>query len=226
VAGTGAVAAQTMASVDYDLQRRVRGLVVPARVTVIGTGGYGSWTALFAALSGVSEMRLIDSSDVSARDLARTPFRPADVGKPKAEVMADLIAGFRPEVVVKPEKRFVEPSDDDVFFGEVLFDGTDYQPLAESLPRQTAERGMRYVHGFYRDTLVGTVTDKYLPELHYESGNETPVWVGGAALSALLGLFSAFVKPFAYAGSPPALGMTREEIAAAVAAQGDGTVDK
>ena len=190
----------------------VEGLTIPEEITVIGTGGFGSWPALFAALSGVKSMLLIDASDITIDDLGRTPFREGDIGKSKVQALTEIIHFFRPEVKVSGGKRFVEAADDDIYFGTVLFNGTDYPPLCEKLPLEAEKRGMKYRHGFYRGQKAGTV-DHHVTGIEYSRGSQVPIWPGVAALSGLLATYSAFVRPLNFYGEPDVLNQASDIIA-------------
>lgn len=182
----------------------ITGLSIPREMTVLGTGGFGSWPALFGALSGVESMLLIDGADVSADDLGRTPYREFDIGRPKVEALADIIHFFRPNVKIKTIKRMSAPTDDDVYFGSVMFNGTDDKPLADTLFSESVKRGLKYRHGFYNGHKAGTV-DYAIEDIKYTRGGQVPVWPAVAALSGVLATYSAFVSPLNYYGTPDAL---------------------
>lgn len=209
----------------YSLQSKVEGLAIPEAITVIGCGGFGTWPALFSAICGVKKMLLIDASDVDEVDMARTPFRPIDIGKGKAAALREIILVFRPDVEIRTEKRFIEPTDNNVFFGSVLFDGTNYKPLSKSLPNEAKKRGLKYVHGFYNGNVVGT-SDHYIDAIDYIPGNEIPVWAGGATLAAAMAMFSAFVSPINFIGMPSSLSMNEQKFGSEFQALGGMRVDK
>jgi len=58
-------------SIDYSLQTKISGLHIPDVITVSGCGGFGSWPALFAALSGVKKLVVFDPAQIDSLDLAR-----------------------------------------------------------------------------------------------------------------------------------------------------------
>jgi|GEM_PF-1795632 len=185
--------------VDYTSQGRVAGLSIPEQVTVIGTGGFGAWPALISALSGVREILLIDASDVDSVDLARAPFRAEDVGRGKADALADVIRSFRPGCRVTSRKLLVTPQHTDVFSGPVLFDGTNSSELGQHLHQECGRRGIRYIQGFYNGLAVGA-SDRHIPSVRFERGEPVPVWAGSAALAGLLASFGAFVGPINFFG--------------------------
>lgn len=91
-------------AVDIFARQESIPLELPAAVTLVGVGGVGSWIAYFLALAGVPKLYLFDSDEISATNLNRTPFTPADIGKRKVDAMAALIKACRPrcEVVTYP----------------------------------------------------------------------------------------------------------------------------
>jgi len=214
LASAGTTAAQTPTFDITAAMHGIEGIDVPDQITVLGTGGSGCWPAVFAAMCGVKEMLLIDASDVSVDDLGRTCFRPSDVGKPKADATAEIVKIFRPGTRTRTIKRFVEPGDDDIYYGSILFDGVDYVPLNKALPEEAAARNMRYVQGFYKGLYAG-VTSKYF-ETEWTKGSEGPVWPASAALSGILQIYAAFAKPFNFTGNPTDLDMPDDTMMAAL----------
>ena len=68
-----------------------------AHVVLVGCGGIGSPALQYLVGAGVGRLTLIDSDVVEISNLQRqTIFRPADVGRPKAEVAADWVGRFDP----------------------------------------------------------------------------------------------------------------------------------
>lgn len=221
VAGCGTTSstmdqAATSPKADYSVPSRVTGLRVPATVTVVGCGGFGAWPALLAALAGTQNIILIDRGIVDAHDLAKAPFRPVDVGKAKAEALRSTILSFRPDASVQAIMQFVTPEHIDMLKG-VVFDGTNDERLAAYLPDAIRQRGQTYVTGFYSDNLVG-VAQNHISGLTFKTGNEVPVWAGSGAFSGALALYSAFVEPITFVGTPASLNMATDRAATALRA--------
>lgn len=63
-----------------------------ARVAVIGVGAIGRQVAIQLASMGVGEILMIDPDTVDEVNLGPQGFFPEDVGKPKTDVMAELLA--------------------------------------------------------------------------------------------------------------------------------------
>lgn len=92
-----------------ECQNRLR----EARVAVLGTGGLGGRTALELAACGVGEIRLIDGDNVEMSNLNRQiQYTEADVGLPKALVMAERIIAFNSRVRVTATCDFLESQED------------------------------------------------------------------------------------------------------------------
>ncbi len=60
-------------------------------VLLAGAGNIGSHLAPLIARSGVGLLRLVDRDRVEAKNLATQDFRPEDVGRPKAEAIAERL---------------------------------------------------------------------------------------------------------------------------------------
>ena len=72
-------------------------------VAVVGCGGIGSFAALALAKMGCRHLTLYDDDRVEDHNLPNQLYRPADVGRPKAEALADIVRSFTgvtPEAVV------------------------------------------------------------------------------------------------------------------------------
>ena len=63
-------------------------------ITIIGAGAIGSWTALTLAKSGFTNLTVYDFDTVSIENMSSQGYRFADIGKPKVDALADIIAMF------------------------------------------------------------------------------------------------------------------------------------
>lgn len=80
-----------------------------ARVVVAGLGGVGAHAALALARSGVGTLALCDFDKVTASSLNRSPlFEPADVGRPKAEALAERLGRACPDTRCEPREVFLD----------------------------------------------------------------------------------------------------------------------
>ena len=68
-----------------------------ARVLLLGCGGLGAPIAEHCVRSGTTLVHIVDSGTVSPGVLSRQPYEDADIGEPKAEVLADRLGRIRPE---------------------------------------------------------------------------------------------------------------------------------
>lgn len=83
-------------NVDWDRVRRRFGEVAfthlrEKRVAIIGCGSGGSWVALMLAMSGVGNFLLIDPETLSPANVVRHAAGARFIGRPKVEVVRDLI---------------------------------------------------------------------------------------------------------------------------------------
>jgi len=64
------------------------------RITIIGCGGIGSFTALALAKMGCVHLTLYDDDLVEEHNIPNQLYRPGDVGQLKVERLADIIKSF------------------------------------------------------------------------------------------------------------------------------------
>lgn len=76
-------------------------LLERATVGVAGLGGLGSQIALALARTGVGHLRLVDFDAVDLANLNRQAYDIADLGRPKAEALAERIARINPYLDVQ-----------------------------------------------------------------------------------------------------------------------------
>lgn len=85
--------------VDITGQERV----LASSVLVVGCGGLGHAAAAYLAAAGVGHLYLADDDVVDETNLQRQVFfTPADVGQPKAEVLAKRLAAQNPQIHITP----------------------------------------------------------------------------------------------------------------------------
>jgi len=78
-----------------------------AAVTVVGLGGVGGHAAVNLARSGLGRLQVVDFDEVGASSLNRSPFAgPGDVGRGKAEVLAEHLDRICPDVDVQATTAF------------------------------------------------------------------------------------------------------------------------
>ncbi|MBV1918034.1 MAG: HesA/MoeB/ThiF family protein [Sphingomonadaceae bacterium] len=73
-----------------------------SHVVLIGCGGIGCPALQYLAAAGIGQLTLIDSDVVEQSNLQRqTIFTPGHIGKPKAELAADWVRRFDPQLQTK-----------------------------------------------------------------------------------------------------------------------------
>jgi tRNA A37 threonylcarbamoyladenosine dehydratase len=78
-----------------------------AKVAVFGLGGVGSHAASALVRNGVGALRLVDFDTVTWSSLNRHAVAtPADVGRPKADVLAEALARIHPPVQIDARREF------------------------------------------------------------------------------------------------------------------------
>lgn len=106
--------------------------LMQSHVMVLGLGGVGSWAAEMLVRSGVRKITLIDFDEVCITNFNRQSHAlQGNVGRQKAEVLAERLSKINPACEVKPVLRFFNAdSCEELFQGGVNGDpfnfGVDY----------------------------------------------------------------------------------------------------
>ena len=100
---------------DSDLERYSRQILMPefdvagqqaladSRVLVVGAGGLGCPVVLYLAGAGVGHIEVIDDDHVELANLQRQiAFTESDIGRSKAEALAERAMALNPGVTVEP----------------------------------------------------------------------------------------------------------------------------
>lgn len=117
-----------------------------ATILLLGCGGLGAPIAEHCARSGAVRMTIVDSGTVNPGILSRQPYEDADIGKPKAEVLAARLRR------IYPENEFIgavgEITGSDIFSisslsgFDLIIDATASRPVASMIERSWRdERG-------------------------------------------------------------------------------------
>ena len=94
-----------------------------SRIAVFGVGGVGGYAAEALARSGIGAIDLIDADDIAESNLNRQIVAlTSNVGKGKAEAMAQRIADIDPSVIVTVHRVFYLPEQR----GDIDFKKYDY----------------------------------------------------------------------------------------------------
>ncbi len=94
-----------------------RARLAGARVGVAGAGGLGSNAAVLLARSGVGAFTLVDFDRVEASNLNRQTFWPEDVGRFKAEALADRLRALNPALDLRVRVERVTAANAAALFG-------------------------------------------------------------------------------------------------------------
>lgn len=206
-----------MPRINYSSQQMIKGLSVPDTITIVGTGGFGAWLAILAAMAGVRKLILFDHGKVKDTDIARLPFSPSNIGKRKVDVLRQQIIEIRPDAQVEVQGRF-EPNRDAALLEGVVFAGADNLEIERRLAKLTSTRKLRFVSGVYSGLDVGVFT--FSPRHLRVMPGPAPVWVGSSVLVATLALYSACSKPINFFGAPSKFKMRRQDVEEALSLTG------
>tara|TARA_R110002096_G_scaffold101547_4_gene224557 strand:- start:10570 stop:11310 length:741 start_codon:yes stop_codon:yes gene_type:complete len=102
--------------------------IAAGSVLVIGAGGIGCAIANYLAASGVGRLVISDFDTVDASNLGRQVlFRPADVGAPKARLVADRLGEQNPDIEISAVTARLQGDAllDAVAASDLVLDGSD-----------------------------------------------------------------------------------------------------
>ncbi len=106
----------------------VQAVLADLRVAIVGCGGTGSAVAEQVTRLGVRQLRLFDPKCLSESNPTRVyGSTPADVGRPKAEVLADHLRRLAPDAQVEAKVTSIttSPAARDLTGSDVIFGCTD-----------------------------------------------------------------------------------------------------
>jgi adenylyltransferase/sulfurtransferase len=122
----------------YDRHLRLHGFgegaqkaLAEASVLMVGVGGLGCPIALYLAGAGIGKLVLVDDDTIDRSNLQRQVlFRDDEIGSAKAEVAAQRIRAYNPDVEVEVHTcRFVAENAEELIGDcDVLIDGSDNFP--------------------------------------------------------------------------------------------------
>jgi len=116
-------------------------------IALVGLGGLGSHLAQQLAYLGVQRFTLIDADTVSTSNLNRLIGASAsDVGRPKVDVAAAMIAGIEPAAQVRCEREpFTGEDPSPISTTDVIFGCVDEDPPRLELLRAASAHAIAYV---------------------------------------------------------------------------------
>jgi sulfur-carrier protein adenylyltransferase/sulfurtransferase len=128
------------------------------RVLIVGAGNIGSHLAPLVARTGVRLIRVVDRDRVEEKNLANQAFRRADVGRPKAEVLAEHTQGQCPGSVIEARVADLQELPLGLFDVDLVFGALDSRRARQLLVSDSAwPLGVPVVDGGVGEGLVGRV---------------------------------------------------------------------
>jgi len=129
------------------------------RIGVIGLGSGGGFVALSLAMSGVGRFVLVDDDTLEAANVVRHVADLRDVGRPKAEVVADLIRQRNPKAEVTALIGRIEDHLDALDGLDLLVVGVDGENAKYIINQACLDRKLTAVYaGVYERGEGGDVT--------------------------------------------------------------------
>jgi hypothetical protein len=114
------------------------------RVLLLGCGGLGAPIAEHCVRAGAARLHVVDSGMVSPGVLSRQPYEDADIGRPKAEVLAGRLARIRPQAEITPSVADVTSADlfdpADLSTYDLIIDATANRSVAARIERAQRDR--------------------------------------------------------------------------------------
>lgn len=117
-------------------------------IAIIGSGGLGCSLAIALGASGIGEINLVDFDEVGVHNIHRQiGFKVGDDGKPKSEVLKELVQSRCPFVKVN---SYVEGFDDFAKRGltfDLIIDATDNLPSRASINEYCMKNNQPWIYG-------------------------------------------------------------------------------
>jgi proteasome lid subunit RPN8/RPN11 len=118
------------------------------KILLLGCGGLGAPMAEHFIRSGAARLHIVDSGTVSPGVLSRQPYEDADIGKPKAEVLASRLGRIRPQTEITASVADIISSD--LFSGpdlsqyDLVIDATANRSVAAKIERAQRDQHDRW----------------------------------------------------------------------------------
>lgn len=147
---------------DDELMRYSRQLLLPqldvqgqlrlknSRVLVVGAGGLGCPVALYLGGAGIGHLVLADDDAVELANLQRqVAFRQSDIGRPKADCLAEQVRAMNPDIRVEAltTRLAGDALTDQVQAADLVVDCTDNFSTRFAINRACVAAGIALVSG-------------------------------------------------------------------------------
>lgn len=117
-----------------------------ASVTLIGAGALGGPCALYLAAAGIGALEIFDDDTVERSNLQRqVQFGEADVGKPKAALLAGRASAISPDMDVTTRAERYDGSE--ALSGTIIVDASDNFETRYAINSYTHANARAMVHG-------------------------------------------------------------------------------
>lgn len=77
-----------------------------SRITIIGAGGIGSWTAVLLAKMGIRKLTVYDADVVSPHNLSTTCYTQSQLGMGKVDALAEVIESMTGITITKKRRQY------------------------------------------------------------------------------------------------------------------------
>lgn len=155
-------------------------MLAGARILLLGCGGLGAPIAEHCVRSGAARLSIVDSGTVSPGVLSRQPYEDADIGRPKAEVLAGRLRRIRPETEIASSGADIVfsdvPSGPGLGQYDLIIDATANRSVAAKIERARRDQ---------RDPWPALVTVAISQRATYGVAAVTPRGAVGAGIDLL-----------------------------------------
>ena len=118
------------------------GRLAENKVAVVGLGSGGGFVALSLAMSGIGEFVLVDNDDLEPGNVTRHVCDLRDIGRNKAEAVADLILNRNPEAQVETRAGLIEDHWDCLDNVDILVAAVDSEQVKFTLNERCLRIGL------------------------------------------------------------------------------------
>jgi len=118
------------------------------KIAIIGSGGLGCSLALALGTSGIGQIDMVDFDTVSIHNIHRQiAFRLSDEGRPKAEVVAQLLVEKNPFITTRALAMDFDTFKTIDSSYDLIIDATDNLPTRESIDTHAKEQKIPWIYG-------------------------------------------------------------------------------